>query len=414
MTNYELALAQQRLAARRAAATSQKASSTSIESSSSLSGRNSRLSTILGQFQAIVQKGYENVSRREGTRPFYRVGQFDAEQLDEELLELLKRQVVDGLKYFGTHIHDDWAAEITLGLRAILFKLSVWDNNATYGAALQNLQFTDGRYRGEGIVTPSRWQKFSYGIISTGGRYAWTRWEDWVVTRNTRHDSTKMIKIILKLYKVLDMVHFLAAITSFSVFLVNGRYRTLLDRILRLRLTPQNSQVSRQVSFEYLNRQLVWHAFTEFLLFLLPLVGVNRWRRWFTRVWKKTKTVITSGINENKGSKSGELAFLPEHTCAICYEEKNLTTSPGTEMLVSGSLGMSNSTQKEITNPYETIPCGCIYCYFCLASRLELEEGDGWICLRCGNEVKECRPWNADILTEPVRPSTSSRTVLFS
>ncbi|RKF56240.1 Peroxisomal biogenesis factor 2 [Erysiphe neolycopersici] len=414
MTKYELASAQQRLAARRAAATSPKAPSTSIEPSSSLLGQNSRLLAILGQFQAITWKGYENVSRREGTRPSYRVGQFDAEQLDQELLEILQRQVVDGLKYFGTHIHNEWAAEITFVLRAILFKLSVWDNNATYGAALQNLQFTDGRHRGEGIVAPSRWQKFSYGIISTGGTYAWTKWEEWVINRNTGRDSTKIIKIISRLYRVLDMVHFLAAITSFSVFLLNGRYRTLLDRILRLRLIPQNSQVSRQVSFEYLNRQLVWHAFTEFLLFLLPLVGVNKWRKWFTRVWKKTKTVITSGIEEDKGSKSGELAFLPDHTCAICYEEQNLSTGPGIEIPMSGSSGVSNSTQKGITNPYESLPCGCIYCYFCIASRLELEEGDVWTCLRCGNEVKECRPWNADILTEPVRLSTSSKTVLFT
>lgn len=414
MTNYELALAQQRLAARRAAAASQKASSTSIQPPSSLSVRNFRLSTILGQFQAIVREGFENVSRREGTRPFYRVGQFDAEQLDEELLELLKRQVADGLKYFGTHIQNEWAAEITLALRAILFKLSVWDNNATYGAALQNLQFTDGRYRGEGIIAPSKWQKFSYGIISTGGRYAWTRWEDWVVNRSVGHDSTKMVKIMSRLYRILDMVHFLASITSFSVFLVNGRYRSLLDRILKLRLTPQNSQVSRQVSFEYLNRQLVWHAFTEFLLFLLPLVGVNRWKKWFTKVWKKTKTVITNGIEEDKESKSGELAFLPENACAICYEDQNLSTSPGTEILMSGSLGVSDSTQKEITNPYESIPCGCVYCYFCLASRLELQEGNGWTCLRCGNEVNECRPWKADILTETVRLPTSSKTVLFS
>ncbi|KHJ33941.1 putative peroxisomal biogenesis factor 2 [Erysiphe necator] len=414
MTNYELTLAQQRIAARRATSSSQKALLKSTESISRLKRQSSHLSTVLSLIQDIFMKGYKNVSRREGTRPFYRVGQFDAEQLDEELLNLLKNQIINGLKYYGTHIHDEWAAEITLGIRAILFKLSVWDNNATYGASLQNLQFVDDRYRGEGIVAPSKWQKFSYGLISAGGKYAWTRWEEWILNMNVGDDSNRTVKIMSKLYKVLDMIHFLAAITSFSVFLVNGRYRTLLDRILRLRLTPQNNQVSRQVSFEYLNRQLVWHAFTEFLLFLLPLLGVNKWRKWTTRLWKRTKSVINNGIEKNSESKSGELAFLPESICAICYEEQNLSTRSGTEILLSGSSGAHSSAQKDITNPYESIPCGCIYCYFCIARQLELEEGHGWTCIRCGDEVKACRPWNADVHTESVRPSTSSKTVIFS
>lgn len=41
-----------------------------------------------------------NIKGREGTRPAFRVGQVDAELLDEELLSLLKDQVGEGLKYF--------------------------------------------------------------------------------------------------------------------------------------------------------------------------------------------------------------------------------------------------------------------------------------------------------------------------
>jgi peroxin-2 len=47
------------------------------------------------------------ISDREGTRPAFRVGQVDAELLDEELLELLKGQVGEALKYYGPHIRDD-------------------------------------------------------------------------------------------------------------------------------------------------------------------------------------------------------------------------------------------------------------------------------------------------------------------
>lgn len=44
---------------------------------------------------------WNSIRGREGTRPAFRVGQVDAELLDEELLGLLKGQVGDALKYFG-------------------------------------------------------------------------------------------------------------------------------------------------------------------------------------------------------------------------------------------------------------------------------------------------------------------------
>lgn len=47
---------------------------------------------------------WNSVNGREGTRPAFRVGQVDAELLDEELLGLLNGQVGEALKYFGVRI----------------------------------------------------------------------------------------------------------------------------------------------------------------------------------------------------------------------------------------------------------------------------------------------------------------------
>ena len=219
-----------------------------------------------------------------------------------------------------------------------------------------------------------------------------------------------------RISSLISTTHSIAAFASFLVFLVNGRYRTLLDRVLRLRLAPPISQVSRQVSFEYLNRQLVWHAFTEFLLFLLPLVGISRWRRWLSRAWRKTKSFVRRGGEyEEWEPKAGELAFLPERTCAICYSDQNPTSTSENEIMVvtGASGGVVGSAQTDVTNPYETIPCGCIYCFVCIATRLEAEEGDGWICLKCGELVKECKPWDGDVHEAVSRPP-SGKSVSFS
>ena len=209
------------------------------------------------------------------------------------------------------------------------------------------------------------------------GRYSWARWEEYLVGKEN---------ILTRLTSIALMTHDVASLVSFLVFLVNGRYRTLMDRVLRLRLVAPSNQISREVSFEYLNRQLVWHAFTEFLLFILPILGVNRWRRWISKAWRKAKS-LTGGEDEG-----GELSFLPERTCAICYQEQNPTTS---EEVLMASSGVVGSATTDITNPYEA-SCGCLYCYVCLGRRLV--DGEGFFCLRCGEEVKQCKPWPGDVI----------------
>ncbi|KAL3418021.1 Peroxisomal biogenesis factor 2 [Phlyctema vagabunda] len=413
MTSTNFALAQQRLAERRQAREAEARSRLLIQQEASRATE--QLDRLPSPLRRIGQAGlttWEAIRGREGTRPAFRVGQVDAELLDEELLELLKGQVGEALKYYGTHIQDDWSAEIMLALRAVLFKVTIWDHDATYGAALQNLRYTDARGTGPILVAPSKWQKSLYGAFTVGGRYAWTKWEDWLVDNDNGYDEPSTAsKTLSRLSDMASTVHSTAAFASFLIFLLNGRYRTLLDRILRLRLAPPTSQVSREVSFEYLNRQLVWHAFTEFLLFVLPLVGISRWRRWLSRAWRKTMSVIRSSPENDETEKAGELAFLPERTCAICYQDQN---SAQTEAEVIAASGVVGSAQTDITNPYETLPCGCVYCFVCLAGRLEAEEGEGWTCLRCGEEVKECKPWNGDVLEEVLKTASPPKSVGFS
>lgn len=52
--------------------------------------------------------------------------------------------------------------------------------------------------------------------------------------------------------------------------------RTLVERLIGARLVYRQPSMSRLVSFEYLNRQLVWQELSEFMLFLLPLINVSK------------------------------------------------------------------------------------------------------------------------------------------
>ncbi len=60
----------------------------------------------------------------------------------------------------------------------------------------------------------------------------------------------------------LEVGYKLFSILNFLAFLFDGKYVSLVNRILGMRLFYRSSSARRHVSFEYMNRQLVWHGFT--------------------------------------------------------------------------------------------------------------------------------------------------------
>jgi peroxin-2 len=61
--------------------------------------------------QSRISSFFGGKSGTDGVRPAFRVGQLDTELLDEELLELMKGQLWNGLKYFTVchHPHPELA-----------------------------------------------------------------------------------------------------------------------------------------------------------------------------------------------------------------------------------------------------------------------------------------------------------------
>ena len=211
---------------------------------------------------------------------------------------------------------------------------------------IRDRQYVDARESNAAARTaPKAWQKIAYGLLTVGGRYGWSRWEDYLSSTENSYDApSTLVQKLSRFTTLAGTTHEIAAFASFLIFLYNGKYRTITDRILRLRLVPSSNQTNREVSFEYLNRQLVWHAFTEFLLFLLPLVGISRWRRWIARAWKRAKNSFRGmragdqgATDEDEDIGKGELAFLPERTCAICYQDQNPAGGRSEQDVLSGS-----------------------------------------------------------------------------
>jgi len=73
---------------------------------------------------------------------------------------------------------------------------------------------------------------------------------------------------------------------NFILFLYDGKYVTPANRLLGLRLVYQATR-ARSVSFEFMNRQLLWNGFTEFMFFLMPMINVGSTKEYFGNLFLK-------------------------------------------------------------------------------------------------------------------------------
>ncbi|TPX72932.1 hypothetical protein SpCBS45565_g00254 [Spizellomyces sp. 'palustris'] len=264
-----------------------------------------------------------------------RVSQLDAELLDAELTTVVKEQFLAIFSLFKPTLKEKYEPEFTALLQYLMCHLSIYSMGASYGLQLQNLKYRNearhsGRLEVSAIDAPlSKWQKMAHALLYVGGRWGWIRVNRHATTHEwSAHPERDWRNRVWTYLQKAETVFRALSLVNFLVFLYNGRYRSLLDRLLRMRLVYTRREMARQVSFEFMNRQLVWHAFTEFLLFLVPLVNVERIKNTVIRAFSGPVTVD-----------------LPDHICAICHAK--------------------DAPKPVVHAPYRT-NCGHIYCYYCI------------------------------------------------
>ncbi|KAK3847406.1 MAG: Pex12 amino terminal region-domain-containing protein [Linnemannia gamsii] len=198
-----------------------------------------------------------------------KVSQLDADLLDEELLETMKEQLWSAFALFKPSFKETFKPEMTLALNLIMYKFSVYDMGATYGSQLQNLIYRNERKHSGGLQSTSsdaaltKTQKITYGAVTVGGQYLMERLNRVVTAQgwgelpedNIKRKAWNVLQKGGSIFRIVSLINFLA-------FLYAGKYRTVLERVLSMRLVYAERNSNRQASFEFLNRQMVWHAFT--------------------------------------------------------------------------------------------------------------------------------------------------------
>ncbi|KAI0921254.1 hypothetical protein AcV5_001094 [Taiwanofungus camphoratus] len=360
-----------------------------------------------------------------------RVGQLDAELLDQELGQILKEPLTRALALVNSAWKSRFEPELALLIQLTLYKLSVWNNGASYGATLQGLKYA---VSGGGTAAASglpRRTLLVHGVLTLLVPYSHTRlrvhalshaWPD-APTSDRRRKAWEVLSR-------LELAHSVLGLLNFVAFLWDGRYRTVVDRLLKMRLVSARKLARRDVSYEFMNRQMVWHAFTEFLLFLLPLINTRALRR-------RVATLVSSlnpssllpipvrslwqtprdDVHAAKQTRRGKYWALSLDQCAICAENAstNLNFADPANALTSltavyptASASSANAVSADDTTESSNEPpmhpiqtayvtsCGHVYCYYCLSDRMlrTAEERTGvgpggtqWQCLRCGEGV---------------------------
>ncbi|XP_071946083.1 peroxisome biogenesis factor 2-like [Antedon mediterranea] len=252
-----------------------------------------------------------------------RVSQLDSSELDNEILQIIKAQLSNVFKFLKSDFLPRFEPELNTIIRLLIWKYSVLSNDATLGQQMLNL-----KYRNAANFSPLQTrQRWLFGVVLVGLKWVQERSTELsALTRETAFSWViRFLNMAEKLLKVASLVNFL-------IFLRNGKYQFLFERLLGIRATFTKPQSVRQVSFEFMTRELLWHGFSEFLFFLLPLINYRRIQNFFQR---KLRTPSSS----NPSSRS--LNMCKE--CAICGEWPTMPREVG---------------------------CAHVFCYYCIKSNM--------------------------------------------
>ena len=314
-----------------------------------------------------------------------RVSQIDAGRLDAELTSLLREQL---LRVFA-RVHPGAVAhrtpELTLGLDLLVFYFTVWSHRPTPGMELMNLRYRDERrpLSGKSGMEGHRLsvaQRLAHGVAFVAGRFLWSkltravhdaRWSD-AEPHTWRHRAWRAVGHA-------ENAHAVASLVNLLLFLRSGRFRTPWERISRARLVYREPNTARVVSFEYLNRQILWRELSDLALFLLPMLDPARLRDAAARAFQSRDAA--SDANRRRGapvnaSNASASETGPARSIAVGDE-----TEPEPEPEPCAACAA-----KPPTAPFAAEPCGHVHCYYCAMARHAADPAR-FRCARCDARV---------------------------
>ena len=271
-----------------------------------------------------------------------RVSQLDATELDDELSSLLQQQFIAIFRSLPLHFISRFKPELKLFIRWLVWKYSVHESNSTFGQKMMDLHYNASnggpmtlrhRFGIFLILVVAEWLKERFDVLLS------------FVTQAPPSSVQKTLDNITACIKGFSLLNFI-------LFLLYGSYPTVKERLLSLTMSPSRPQALRQLSYEYMNREILWHGFSELVFYILPHFNLFAICNWLRRSLRGAK---------DKGAADLQVANF-EH-CSFC----------------EGSPTMPHVAE-----------CGHVYCYYCL--RANCLADSNFPCSVCSRAVHKWTP----------------------
>lgn len=277
-----------------------------------------------------------------------RISQLDALELNKALEQLVWAQFTQCFHGFKPGLLACCEPELKACLWLLLWRFTVYSRNATVGQSVLHIQYENDVTPRLRYQPPSKAQKLGFAACTIGGRWLQERCYDLFRSRHLAPfaKAKQCVSVAVGLVKLGELVNFL-------VFLQRGRFATLTERLLGMRSVFREPQGAREVGFEYMNRELLWHGFAEFLIFLLPLINLQKWR-----------ARLASWCIPLAGAPGGDSALAAAgRQCSLCGEWPTLP---------------------------HTVGCAHVFCYYCVKSSFLFDVD--FACPRCGAQGHSVQP----------------------
>ncbi|XP_027032382.1 peroxisome biogenesis factor 2 [Tachysurus fulvidraco] len=279
------------------------------------------------------------------SRRVLRISQLDAFELDDALEQLVWSQFARCFQHFKPGLLTRVEPELKALLQLLVWRFTVYSGSATVGQTLLNIRYHNTLIAGQKYRSLSKKQKLWFALLTVGEKWLKERSHSLLIRHGT-HPGSQKVRQALALVSSVGKV---ASLLNFLLFLQSGTFPTLTERMLGVRPVFVRDQSGREINFHYMNRELLWHGFAEFLIFLLPLINV----------WKlKTRVSALFSVSDRLKSESAGRS-----ECGICAEWPVMPHSIG---------------------------CSHVFCYYCVKSHVTADVF--FTCPKCGAEVAAVRP----------------------
>ncbi|XP_042874394.1 peroxisome biogenesis factor 2-like [Penaeus japonicus] len=229
-----------------------------------------------------------------------RISQLDSIILTDEAYSLIKSQLLSVVKYVGQNSLTRLEPEIDAVLRYLLLKFTVQKARSSIGQQLLQIKYEDS-------VSLRRLRNYVHLLVF--GRWIKQRAGDLAArffkNGNARVFASQCVNMMEILYKTAELLNLL-------VFLHEGIYPSVVERVFRMKPVSSNIRNVRTISYVYFTRELMWHGFAELLAFVLPLINLQ----YFHNVVRK---MLPSSVDdEEDDSEQQDISFNQQTTCVLC------------------------------------------------------------------------------------------------